>query len=278
MGRWSATAVGAAVAAVAAQITYPLVVGGALDVVTVAVVGLLALAAAAHACATRSVPWALGFVLITAGLGLAFEVVGTATGFPFGCYSYATERLGPSVAGVPLVVPLAWTGGFYPVWCAVGVVAKRWSRGPLFRIGLVAVTVTGWDLYLDPQMVAAGYWSWCSTVPGLPGLAPIPVTNYLGWLAVALVMATAVEVLTRRTRGGDLPSKAVAVPLALFLWTWLGSALAHTAFLDLGELRGSALYGLVGMGVTGVPLLVALAQEQRTTRDAQVTFPPRTGR
>lgn len=259
-----------AAAAVGAQIAYPLVSGRALDAVTAAVVVLLAAAALAHAAATRSPAWAAGFLAATAGLGLLAEVAGTATGVPFGCYSYATDRLGPHLAGVPLVVPLAWTGGFYPLWCAVEVVARRLGRGRGPQVALAAATAVGWDLYLDPQMVAAGYWTWCSPHPGLPGLEVIPYTNYLGWLAVAAAMALAVSLLP----GAVPPARAMAVPLALFLWTWLGSALAHLVFLDLGGLRGSAWYGLAGMGATGVALLAALA---RPARAPQVTVAQRRG-
>ena len=45
--------------------------------------------------------------MVAAGVGLAAEAVGVRTGFPFGDYSYA-DTLGPTVLGVPVVVPLAW--------------------------------------------------------------------------------------------------------------------------------------------------------------------------
>ncbi|WP_425295701.1 hypothetical protein [Nocardia abscessus] len=50
------------------------------------------------------------------------------------------------------------------------------------------------------------------------------------------------------------------VPVTLFLWTWLGSALAHAVFLGL---LPSAGYGFAGMAVLGVPLLVAAARARR---------------
>lgn len=115
-------------------------------------------------------------------------------------------------------------------------------------------------------MVADGQWTWCDTDSGLPGLTQIPYTNYLGWFAVALVMAGLLAVWehgapdpvpAQRTGGG---TGTLAVPVALFLWTWLGSALAHAAFLGL---PASAWYGLAGMGVLGVPLLVMAARARR---------------
>lgn len=235
----------AAVLLVLTQIAYPLTSGVGRDRVTAAVVILSALTALAHAAVTRGPRYAAGFLLIVSGLGLVAEIIGTATGFPFGCYHYAHERLGPAFANVPLLVPLAWTGGLYPVWA---VAARLYPRARL-RIPMAALGAVGWDLFLDPQMVAAGQWTWCSGWPGLPGTDRIPVTNYLGWFAVALLMAGLLQLLDRVA---VRPADGFAVPAAVFLWTWLGSALAHAAFLGM---PASAAYGFAGMGVLGIPLL-----------------------
>ncbi|MFD1813050.1 carotenoid biosynthesis protein [Rhodococcus gannanensis] len=242
-------AVAAAVVAVAAQIAYPLTNGDARDAVTIAVVLALAAAALAHAWETRGVRWTAIMLAATAGLGLLSEIAGTATGFPFGCYAYADGRLGPEVAGVPLLVPLAWTAGSYPVWIAVTHVVSR--ARPVARAALASVGIVAWDLYLDPQMVTDGQWTWCSPHPSPPGLEPIPWTNYLGWLLIAAAIGVTLTWLDRARPPS--PPLDDAVPLALFLWTWLGSALAHAVFLP--ELGWSALYGFVGMGVVGVPLV-----------------------
>ncbi|MEV0760965.1 carotenoid biosynthesis protein [Nocardia sp. NPDC050435] len=245
---------GTAVAWVLAQICYPLTEGAARDRVTVLVVLLATATALAHATLTRGARYAAGFLVIVSGLGLLAEILGTATGFPFGCYDYAVDRIGPALAGVPLVVPLAWTGGVYPVWVVAGLLVRR----PAARIGLTALGAVGWDLFLDPQMVAAGQWLWCDTDAGLPGLEQIPLTNYAGWFGVGLLMA---GVLTVWERWSGPPRRAsVAVPVAVFLWTWLGSALAHAVFLDL---PASAAYGAVGMGLLGIPLLGWLARSPR---------------
>ncbi|MFC0453478.1 carotenoid biosynthesis protein [Rhodococcus jostii] len=257
-------------AAIAAQILYPLVHGGIRDAVTVFVVALLAAASVTHAAATRSGRWALGLVAVTAGLGLASEVLGTATGFPYGCYDYSVDRLGPALAGVPLVVPFAWTAGFYPVWCAASVLARGPHRRAV-RVALTTVGVVGWDLYLDPQMVADGQWRWCVTDAGLPGIEHIPLTNYAGWFFVAAVMAVAVDRIDRRFDSGTRHRDGV--PIALFLWTWLGSALAHSVFLDAPELRYSAVYGWFAMGILGIPLLVSLLRPLARRPGAHDTHP-----
>lgn len=256
--------IGLAAVAIGAQIVYPLVSGSARDVVTVAVVAFLAAAALAHASASRGPKWTAMMFLTTAGLGLLAEMIGTATGIPFGSYFYATGRLGPDIVGVPAVVPLAWTAGFYPIWCAVTYVLRRSATSTVTmsmgRIVLTAAGMVGWDLYLDTQMVTDGHWTWTSSIAGLPGIGFIPVSNYAGWFAVALAMAAVVETMTRLMNSTHDPDVSAAPPLVLFLWTWLGSALAHAALLDGDELRYSAVYGFVAMGIVGVLLTKVLLE------------------
>ncbi|WP_405183181.1 carotenoid biosynthesis protein [Nocardia sp. NBC_01377] len=240
---------------VVVQIGYPLTEGAVRDRVTVAVVLLAAAGALSHAAVTRGRRFAAGTLVIVSGVGLLAEAVGTTTGVPFGCYEYAVGRIGPELWSVPLIVPLAWVGGLYPVWVVAGMLSRR----AVSWIGLTAVGAVGWDLFLDPQMVADGQWSWCSSESGLPGLAHIPVTNYLGWFAVGLVMAALLwwwdGVAARTAVPAPMWNDTTALPVAVFLWTWLGSILAHAVFLGLPT---SAGYGAVGMGLLGVPLLVRL--------------------
>jgi uncharacterized membrane protein len=244
----------AAILLILSQIAYPLTSGAGRNRVIAAVVILSALTALTHATVTRGPRYAAGFLVIVSGLGLAAEILGTTTGFPFGCYRYTHGGLGPELAGVPLLVPLAWTGGLYPVWA----VAARLYPLARLRIPMTALGAVGWDLFLDPQMVAAGRWTWCSAWPGLPGADHIPYTNYLGWFAVALLMAALLQLLDRAT---TRPAASFAVPAAVYLWTWLGSALAHTVFLGM---PASAGYGFLGMGLLGFPLLLSLIRSSRS--------------
>lgn len=240
---------GCLVLLIAVQIVYPLTGGSARDAVTVAVVLASAGTALVHAAATRGLRYAAGFCVAVSGIGLTAEAVGTATGFPFGAYDYAAGRLGPALFEVPLVVPLAWTGGMYPIW----VVAGMLCRTPAARIAATAVGAVGWDLFLDPQMVADGQWRWAATDSGLPGLTDIPWTNYAGWFLVAGLIAGALTLWERTAP----PTRQVGVPVAMLLWTWLGSALAHAVFLGLPY---SAAYGGIALGLLGVPLLVRLVR------------------
>lgn len=265
---------GLVVCAITAQIVYPLVTGSTRDTVTVAVVVLLAAASITHAALSRGAVWAIALLIGTAGVGLVAEMLGTATGFPFGDYYYATDRLGPDIVGVPAVVPLAWTAGFYPIWCAVGYVLRRSGQSQewtsVHRAVVTAIGMVGWDLYLDTQMVADGQWTWTSSISGLPGLPSIPVSNYLGWFVVALVMSAFVEFVSVRLNANEprdpasrKPAVSDTAPLVLFMWTWIGSALAHSVLLTGPELRYSAMYGFAAMGIVGVPLVWALVESGR---------------
>jgi putative membrane protein len=230
------------------QISYPLTGGDARAVVTVATVVLGYAASVSHALLTRG-PRAAGLlVLVTTGGGFAVEALGVATGFPFGAYAYSGD-LGPRLAGVSLVVPLAWTWMAWPAWLA----AVRVTRSRPARVVLAAVGLAAWDLFLDPQMVAEGYWTWAHPRPALPGVPGVPVGNYLGWLAVALVMTALIQTTARETARDDAPM------YALYLWTYAASTVAHAVFLDLPGV-GSALWGALGMGLLAAPLAWSLRE------------------
>jgi len=230
---------------VLAEIGYPLAAGAARARLVVLTVLLGYAASVAHAALARGWRAALGLVAVTTGGGLAVEALGVATGFPFGDYRYG-PALGPRPLGVAWVIPLAWTWMAWPAWLAAG---RLVHSGPA-RIAVAAWGLAAWDLFLDPQMVAEGYWRWADPHPALPGVPGVPVSNYLGWLGVALVLMALLWLTgAGRRSGADAPM------LALYLWTFAASVLAHAAFLGLAA---AALWGGAAMGVVAIPLAVRL--------------------
>ena len=235
-------------ALVLAQIAYPLTSGGVRAALTVVTVLLGYVLSVSHALRSRG-PRAAAALVGTATLGgFAVEAVGVATGFPFGTYDYG-GRLGPKLLGVPLIIPLAWTWMAWPAWLA----ALRLTSSRLGRVALAACGLAAWDLFLDPQMVAEGYWTWRDPTPALPGVPGVPIGNYLGWLGFALLLMAALS-----AAGG----RAVAEParddrplLALWFWTYASSVLASAVFLGL---PASAAWGGVLMGAVVLPLAVRL--------------------
>jgi uncharacterized membrane protein len=255
---------GAAVgAAVLAQVAYPLVpAGAARHRWTVLVVVVFATAVLAHAAVTRGPRAAAALALVTAGGGLAVEAAGTTFGFPFGRYAYA-DTLGWRVLGVPVVIGLGWTMLAWPAWLA----ATRLVRRTGARILVAACALASWDLFLDPQMVAAGHWRWEHPSPALPGVEDVPLTNYAGWFAVAVAMAAAVAAVVpaaAATAGRPDTSRRADLPMhVLYLWTYGSSVLAHAVFLGL---PASAAWGGAAMGSVAVPLALTLYRSRRAGR------------
>lgn len=224
------------------QVAYPLVHGRARDVLTVTTVVVFCAASVAHALASRGVRYAALLVAVAGLGGFAAEALGVHTGVPFGRYAYG-DSLGPRLLGVPVVVPLAWTMMAHPAVC----VASRLARSRALRVAVAAWALAAWDLFLDPQMVAAGHWRWVAGGVHLPGVADVPLTNFGGWLLVAATMAAVLVPLAGEPRA-DRPA------WALYLWTWAGSLVANLAFFGRPWV---ALWGGLGMGLVAVPLLVS---------------------
>ena len=241
---------------VLAQIAYPLTGGAARARLTVATVLLGYLLSVTHALLTRGRRTAEALVLVTTGGGLAVEALGVATGIPFGAYGYSGD-LGPTLLGVPIVIPLAWTWMAWPAWLT----AVRLVRSTARRIALAGLGLASWDVFLDPQMVAEGYWTWRHTTPALPGVPGIPIGNYLGWLVVAAAMMALLSRTAAPTAHEPIPDDAPAY--ALYLWTYASSVLAHAVFLDL---PGSAGWGALAMGSVAIPLMVTLAARHQPAR------------
>ncbi len=124
-------------------------------------------------------------------LGAGSEVVGLATGFPFGRYAYTgawwpTVRLpfGP----FPLALPFAWllmAGAARLSVPGSGETQRHQARKASLWLGVMTggLLAAGVDLAMEPVMAGPlGYWRWL--VPGpLPGGAPL--ANPFGWWAVA---------------------------------------------------------------------------------------------
>jgi uncharacterized membrane protein len=235
-------------ALVLAQIAYPLTEDAVRAGLTVVTVLLGYLLSVSHALLSRGMRAAAALVVTATLGGFAVEAVGVATGFPFGTYDYS-GRLGPKLLGVPLIIPLAWTWMAWPAWLA----ALRLARSRPARIVLAAIGLAAWDLFLDPQMVAEGYWTWRDPTPALPGVPGVPIGNYVGWLGFALVLMAALSAAGGRavaeTVAGDRPL------LALWFWTYASSVLASAVFLGL---PASAVWGGVLMGAVVLPLAVGL--------------------
>lgn len=238
-------------AAVLVQIVFPLVPDAVRSPVTVLSVLVFCAASVADAARVHGPRGAVALLAVAGGGGLAVEAVGVRTGFPFGAYAY-TGDLGPSLLDVPAVVPLAWAMMAWPALVVGRVLARRL---PVAVVGGIALAA--WDLFLDPQMVDAGHWRWAHPEPALPLVPGIPLTNYAGWLLVAVVVVGTLHRLL--PAHGRAPGPAAA----LYLWTYGSSVLAHVAFFGR---PGAALVGGVVMGAVALPFARALWTGRATGR------------
>ena len=201
---------------------------------------LLALAAsAAEAVEARGARRGLALVGAAGAVGFAAEVAGVHTGRPFGRYSYS-GRLGPRVAGVPLLAGAAWALMARPAWAAAG----RVTRAPAPRAAVAAGALTAWDVFLDPRMAREGYWRW----ERRGRYEGIPAGNFAGWYLVGLALF-GIWALAERRRGADRDGTAFAA----YLWTWVGESFANAV---LWRRPVTAAAGAAAMGAVAVPALL----------------------
>jgi uncharacterized membrane protein len=203
-------------------------------------------ASVSHAAIHRGWKWTTAFSAITLAFGYGIEWLGTTTGLPFGDYEYASTVAGREVVmlgAVPLIVPMAWTMMAYPSLVLALRLAGRRPRSMVALVG--ALALTAWDFFLDPQMVAEGWWTWTDPSLHLPGLPQIPLQNFLGWLLSTAVLMILLSWLPRRRADST-------VPVLLYLWTWLGGIIMNAFWLDRPFV---AVWGGVAMGLLAAPLL-----------------------
>ena len=191
---------------------------------------------AAASLAVLWVGWGARTTLRVAALVLplawAVEFVGSTTGLPFGEYDYTT-LLRPQVGGVPLLIPLAWLMMLPPAWAVGALLARTWRPLPVAIVA--AFAFAAWDLFLDPQMVAWGYWVWAR--PG--AYFGIPVINYFGWILSAFLLSWVALALVRP----PLPPRRPL--LIIYTATW---ALQSVGLGLFWAMPGPAAAGFVGMG------------------------------
>ena len=210
-----------------------------------------------HAVCTLGPRHALTFLALATLISLAFEAVGVATGAVYGPYHY-TDSLGPRLFDVPLAVPLSWFMVIYPSYTlanylADGRVTSKPQPGLARLIGLTALsalTMTAWDLAVDPQMVIYGHWVW--HVEG--AYFGIPVQNFVGWLATTLTIYLAYRALEARwpprLRGAASPAFE-RLPLIIYGLLASGYVIGYT-------LLGRPALALIALFAMGTPCLAAL--------------------
>lgn len=107
--------------------------------------------------------------------GFLAEWIGTSGGWLFGDYHYG-KALGPTLAGVPLMIGINWALLTYMAWEITG----RLAKNGILRILSASFLLTAFDWIMEPVAMGLDMWQWADGI--------IPLRNYAGWLLVSSVI------------------------------------------------------------------------------------------
>ncbi len=208
-----------------------------------------------HAVVSKG--WKRSLFMFSLSFIMAFtaEALGVNYGLVFGHYYY-TPALGISLFGVPLLAALAWEPIVYAAFCLSDILAGRVEAvpgsparrlSPLWIAAVGALATTAWDMMIDPIAVSQGWWVWVNGGPYVPYLSNgVPITNFLGWLLVALVINLVYRLVAD---GMDRPIVSPALsfygPLTLYASLFLTAFGVTITVLQRPEV---ALTGSLSMG------------------------------
>jgi len=181
------------------------------------------------------------FFILTTMIGYAAEVLGTNVGIPFGKYSYS-DVLGERVLGVPIVVPVVW---FVIAYICLSMMrtrkkAGRGDRQIILTTIITAFGVVAWDFLIDPMFSSQsyGYWTWSSHQLIPTTLSGVPLTNFLGWFVVAMIMVSLFLYITKGSnpmmKRGNTTDSVIIYVLLMIDGTVANIALGHALVVIIG--------------------------------------------
>lgn len=171
-------------------------------------------------------------LLLGAGIyGFGAEVLGSATGFPFGEYEY-TSTLGPTLFDVPYALASAWIVVTASAVYALGrlEIPRRWwiVVGPMVMVLI--------DLLLEPAATGpVDAWMWDST----GAYYGVPITNFAGWFLVSVPIFAIFSLSWRSHSSGAVYALSVIaffIGLSVVHVLW-GPLLIFTAAVAIGSYR-----------------------------------------
>ena len=135
----------------------------------------------------RKATVALGIVTAYA---YGIELLGVATGWPYGAFEYGVS-LGPMLLdAVPVGLPVF----FFPLvlnsYLLCLLLLGERTHNPLVRLPAVIATVLLMDLVLDPAAVSLGFWAYDAG----GAYYGVPWSNYAGWVLSATVASICFDV------------------------------------------------------------------------------------
>lgn len=116
------------------------------------------------------------FAVVVFLTGYLAEVVGIHTALLFGHYQYG-GALGWQLFNVPLIIGLNWLMLVYTAGHTVNYATRvPWWGKAILAAGLMVLL----DYFIEPVAVHLDFWSWRGSI--------IPVSNFVGWFGVALLL------------------------------------------------------------------------------------------
>lgn len=174
---------------------------------------------------------ALPLFVVSSGVALSSELIGTSTQLPFGEYAYTTI-LGYRILDlVPFPIPISW---FYMIVGSLAIAGRvltaRDDNATKWKWSLVGgLILVAWDVSMDPAMVRTSHWIWGDgdlfTRLALP--APIiafftkdifygmPLSNWFGWYLTGTIIARLVLAFAPPTLFATRISNT-ALPIVLY--------------------------------------------------------------
>ncbi len=127
------------------------------------------------------------FAVFAFVVGMISEIIGVKTGLIFGDYSYGPV-LGWKIMGVPIIIGVNWLLLAY-MWGKLAA-TKKWH--PLVSAILAALGMVMMDFLIEPVAISLDFWSWSQE--------DIPLSNYVGWLAIAFLIQLFFQFLNFRKK------------------------------------------------------------------------------
>lgn len=154
----------------------------------------------------RQIGWTrlLVFFVIAFIVSWCYESLSIKTGFPFGYYHY-TDKLGPKLGDVPLLIMPAYYAICYVSWHLAHVVLDKFDHTTNWLQSWVVPVLAGfimvmWDMSMDPaRSTLAGSWIWHDG----GGYFGVPFENFMGWFLCVWTIFQLYAFYLRR-RGGSV--------------------------------------------------------------------------
>ena len=219
----------------------------------------------------------LTFFAVFLLVGNIIENLGVTTGFPFGHY-YFTDRLGPKLFHVPILLGLAYLGMGYISWTLALLILGN-AKNPLARVValplIASFLMVAWDFSQDPiWSTIERLWIW----PHGGAYFGVPVTNFLGWyLTVYLFYQLFALYLWRRSAVLNPPLRYAQLAILFYAVCATGNLLLlgtppatasdpSGAMWNVRDILGaSALVSIFTMGAFALVAWVRLADDEKTT-------------